>query len=166
MNNESIETRICIICGEEVSRPSGKFASPPERTTCGRACAAKTGKGIQKKGRRAKGKIDVAGYWAVPLHQLTPQERLWVGDPGNSFVLEHRLIMMRVLKRPLLPGEIIRHINGDKRDNRIANLALGSYRDNTRDHQDAIIESNRWRALFLAVWGLYVSKIPENKEKT
>jgi hypothetical protein len=52
-----------------------------------------------------------------------PSNHIRVWKDGKR-VLLHRVLMEEHLGRPLAPGEVVHHRNGDQRDNRIENLEV------------------------------------------
>jgi hypothetical protein len=91
----------------------------------------------------------------IPRYMLTPSDEVFFPPDGKHFVLEHRLIMARHLGRPLKKGEVVRHLNGVKNDNRIENLALGDQKQNSMDHVTIAAELEKTQRLVTFIFGLY-----------
>lgn len=63
-----------------------------------------------------------------------------LGNPGYP-VLEHRLVMAQWLGHNLPKGSVVHHINGNRADNRIENLALMS------NHAHSILHANELKQI-------------------
>lgn len=68
---------------------------------------------------------------------------LWKPEyPTNvhGYVLEHRLIMEQFLGRYLKLTELVHHINGDKRDNRLENLQVVTPSEHSTHHGQILVD--------------------------
>lgn len=133
-----VRTRACVVlcprCGEEFlqvpitrPQPDGSVGYPIH---CSRSCGVVAsnarnpsrylghGNGRWQGGRRVDKRTGYVLIWS-------PDHHSGKGSPSASkYVREHRLVMERMLGRPLLPSEHPHHKNGIKSDNRPANLEL------------------------------------------
>jgi hypothetical protein len=64
------------------------------------------------------------------------------GPHARKFKLQHRDLMERHLGRKLGSDEIIHHKNGDKTDNRIANMEIMTRADHMAEHRVEILANN------------------------
>jgi hypothetical protein len=55
----------------------------------------------------------------------------------NSSVMVHRLVVRRMIGREFTPGEVVDHINGDKRDSRRENLRITDHSGNQRNKHNS-----------------------------
>jgi len=109
----------CHICGSIFYLGKAAAAGRGDSPTCSRACDV-IRKSTNAVGREHNGRPAVrnsGGYILVwePEHPRSYR---------NGWVLEHRLVMERLLGRLLETNEHVHHINGKKWDNRPENLAV------------------------------------------
>lgn len=75
--------------------------------------------------------ITTEGYRKV---LVTPDDPMTSMADRKRYVPEHRLVMARLINRPLSPNETVHHIDGDRLNNAPANLQLRTGQHGNRIH--------------------------------
>jgi hypothetical protein len=109
---------------------------------------------IKEKNVNWKGGIITDGRGYVFL--LIPKEKR--AGKERIYISEHRKIMSEYLKRPLLPNEVVHHINGIKNDNRIENLIVITRANHIKEHTKNGKHPN-WRGGKASIKCRYCGKI-------
>lgn len=108
--------RSCINCGISFSLPPSKDALAREESCCSIDCRAAYYTGSRSPTWNGGAYIsESAGYGFVALVRDG-----YVG----KYIQEHRLIASRVIGRPVIRGEVVIHVNRNKKDTRPENLFL------------------------------------------
>lgn len=97
------------------------------------------------------GCVEKNGYRTISVLETEADKR---GRKSRQ-VLEHRHIMQQSLGRPLLPGETVHHIDGDRLNNMLENLEL--WRTSHPSGQ-RVEDHLRWARETLAVYGDLVER--------
>jgi hypothetical protein len=140
----------CLVCGKEFSFKGCGTTRNNQRKYCSMACwsTKKTGRRVKPRVRMSCKQCGAAfelrwatstklfcdnvcsaAYRSGPKHHLwvgrslTRAGYVWINTPaGHGF--EHRIVMAKMLDRPMVTGEQVHHRDGDRQNNNPSNLEL------------------------------------------
>lgn len=112
--------------------------------------------------------LHASGYVHLSRAALTDEDiaiadshGLWRGKK-RAFLREHHLVAVKKYGG-IPPGNVVRHVNGVKDDNRPENLCLGTSAENTLDHVTARRQVAYWRDRCMRVEKLLAGAIDDLK---
>lgn len=115
--------RPCVVCGT-VFKPTRKRGSA---RFCSKRCQFTITKPLDHNARVSRSTAQKRG----DKQRGRGEQKTYTKRAGRH---EHRLVAERALGRGLRPGEIVHHIDGDKRNNEPGNLQVMTQAEHMREH--------------------------------
>jgi len=78
---------------------------------------------------------------------------------GGMYLLEHRIVALLTFGPDAIKeGMVIRHIDGNKKNNSPENLTYGTPKENTNDHFSALRDMKMWRGMALILMDIIIKQ--------